>query len=141
MVEGLLENIGLKEPRADEKKLREGFFRLWLEVRPPRQEHEFLSRKTPLERSSQAFELLFLDLIDGLKKVADHVEFVIDDFPLETMSQKLFLKAGHMSTTAGVTFWARSLPNQLQKVVRSLLFVAFHEMKKFLPLGAQIKVQ
>ena len=35
VVEGLLENIGLKEPRADDKKLREGFFRLWLEVRPP----------------------------------------------------------------------------------------------------------
>ena len=43
VVEGLLENIGLKEPRADEKKLREGFFRLCLEVRPPRQEQEFLS--------------------------------------------------------------------------------------------------
>ena len=43
VVEALLENIGLKEPRADEKKLREGFFCLGLEVRPPGQEHEFLS--------------------------------------------------------------------------------------------------
>ena len=90
MVEGLLENIGLKEPRADESNLREGFFCLWLEVQPPGQEHEFLFREKALERSSEAFELLLQNLIDGLKKMANDVKLIVDDFFLGTMSEESF---------------------------------------------------